>query len=967
MTNFKTVLEAEQNLLRAVGTGFIDSTRTSHGDVQPRLIYNDVKNKHSVLGALKDELNACRNFWFAVAFLNKDGLAALKLQLREAANRGVKGRFLTTNYLSFNAPNALRELLKLKNVEVRVFEDQLHVKGYYFDYGYHKNLIVGSANLTETALSKNKEWNLRISSMDKGAVIQAANKDFEDMWEASKPLTEDWITSYEPYYEATKRIIKAAKVVPMMTAKLAPNSMQTEALHSLEDLRSKGADKALLISATGTGKTYLSAFDVREYDPKRVLFLAHREQLLKQAEKSYKHVMADTRTTGILGGSNCNHDEVSKADFVFATIQTISKDEHLYRFSPADFDYIVVDEVHHAGAKTYQKVMGHFKPKFILGMTATPERSDDFDIYKLFNYNIAYEIRLQRALEENLLCPFHYYGIEDITVDDEVIDDASQFNQLTSSERVKHVLEQAEYYGASGDRIKGLVFCNTNEVAKTLAQKFTEKGYPSIALSGANSQDEREQAISRLVADVNDTNKGEVLNYIFTVDIFNEGVDIPEVNQVIMLRPTESAIVFVQQLGRGLRKNQSKRYVVIIDFIGNYKKSFLIPIALSGDRTYNKDNIRRYVAQGSKFLPGLSSVNLSAITQKRIYDAIDQSNWTETKLLKGAYEELKKVIGHIPYIKDFDEHGTMDITNYFEKFGSYYNFLVKYEKDFTVRFTEQQEQMMNFVCKRLAKGKRPYDLEILKTLLNEARTTFEASPLLIDNVYKMLSNQYTVNKDVAERNKYTVFVEVAQKTADSITFIKSDYFKEALEDINFKNMLDEVLDYGLERNQLEFPVTKDGLQLVLYKKYTYEEVCAGLLWPNNVNAQNIGGYKYDATTNTFPVFINYHKSEDISDSINYEDRFISETDLIALSKSNRTLESVDIKRLQDMPGNGMKVFLFIRKNNSDEGSKEFYYFGTMKPMDYEEVIMEGGSKAVEIHYKLDNPVPNDLYEYITKG
>ena len=287
-------------------------------------------------------------------------------------------------------------------------------------------------------------------------------------------------------------------------------------------------------------------------------------------------------------------------------------------FNPNDFDYIIIDEVHRAGANSYQELVNYFTPKFMLGMSATPERSDDFDIYKMFDYNIAYEIRLQQAMEYDLLCPFHYYGITDIQVNGESLDDKTDFNNLVSKDRVKHIIEQINRYGYSGDRVRGLVFCSRKDEATELSNLFNTRGYKTISLTGENTEAQRRDAMNRLESD----DLVNCLDYIFTVDIFNEGIDIPKVNQVIMLRPTESAIVFVQQLGRGLRKDPSKEYVVIIDFIGNYEKNFLIPIALSGSLSYNKDTLRRFVSEGSLIIPGASTVNFDLISKKKIFEFV---------------------------------------------------------------------------------------------------------------------------------------------------------------------------------------------------------------------------------------------------------------------------------------------------------------------------------------------------------
>ena len=260
----------------------------------------------------------------------------------------------------------------------------------------------------------------------------------------------------------------------------------------------------------------------------------------------------------------------------------------------------------------HTKIINYFKPKFLLGMTATPERTDGADIFKIFNYNIAYEIRLNQALSEEMLCPFHYYGVTDLTINNEEVNDLTEFNLLTAKERVNRIIEAAEKYGCDDGNVRGLVFCSRNEIASKLSNLFNENGYKTFALCGKSSEEERRNAIDLLESNNND----EKLDYIFTVDIFNEGIDIPKVNQIIMLRPTQSAIIFVQQLGRGLRKNKFKNYLTVIDFIGNYDNNYLVPIALYGDTSYNKDNLRKMISNGSNFIPGCSTVNFDFVSKK---------------------------------------------------------------------------------------------------------------------------------------------------------------------------------------------------------------------------------------------------------------------------------------------------------------------------------------------------------------
>ena len=304
------------------------------------------------------------------------------------------------------------------------------------------------------------------------------------MWDEADELTLEWIETYEKIYLKQRESVRKSSVPRIYQYTLKPNKMQVSAIQALNKVRENGAKKSLLISATGTGKTYLSAFDVRNFNPKRALFIVYREQIAKQALNSYINVFGDTKSMGILSGNSKNIHN----DFIFSTVQTLSKDEVLLSFPKNEFDYIVIDEVHKAGAISYQKIADYFEPKFLLGMTATPERTDDFDIFKMFDYNMAYEIRLQQALEEDLLCPFHYFGITDISIDGNPLDNNTDFKYLVDDERVNHIINKINFYGYCGDKVKGLIFCSDKKEAKALSNKFNERGLRTLALTGENTQ-----------------------------------------------------------------------------------------------------------------------------------------------------------------------------------------------------------------------------------------------------------------------------------------------------------------------------------------------------------------------------------------------------------------------------------------------------------------------------------------------
>lgn len=974
--------EREQDYLRSLQTGFIDGEAHPSAPYAPRLLHNDKAASENVLSALESEFQKCDRFDISVAFVTKDGVTVLMKSLLDLERRNVPGRVLVSTYLGFNDPDALDKLRGFSNIELRVYEGSLHSKGYLFSSDGMRTLVIGSSNLTQGALLANSEWNLLVKTYEHGAIWDATQHEFERLWDSNKtkPLNDEWLDAYRENWERPdSRLTYQAPIAVELDEKsthaarkvrIRPNKMQVEALANLKMLRANGAKRALLISATGTGKTYLAAFDVASFNPRRLLFVIHRERIAREAMESFSKVVDPSRRLGLYTGSSRNDD----CEYMFCTIQSLAK--HLDDFDPHTFDYVVFDEAHHVGAGSYQKIARHFEPQFMLGMTATPSRNDEFNVYDFFDNNIAYQITLQKAQEEEMLAPFHYFGIHDLEIDGEEIDDFTDFKRLTSEARVKHVLKELECYTVDSTR-RGLVFCSSIEEAHTLARLFDQRGYRSVALDGSSSDAEREEAIQRLEA--NRDERDDWIEFIFTRDIFNEGVDIPSVNLVVMLRPTDSAIIFVQQLGRGLRKHEGKEYVLVLDFIGNYKKSYLIPIALSGDRTYNKDNIRRFIQEGNRIIPGCSTINFDEVSEKRIYNLLDDQKFGSIRFIRNEYTALKNMLGRVPSLMDFYENGSIDLQLLFgnASLGSYHAFLSKYEKEYKNTFTKTQEQMLKYVSQKLASGKRVQDLLLLRLLLQNPRVTEGDYEQAVHDVSPSLpvaamSVRSTFNGSFLTGGQATTYELCKFIEVGSGPFQLTESFARALANEEFRRQLLEVVEYGIFIHGKRYAENYDHTSLVLYQKYTYEDVCRLLEWKANVSGQNIGGYKYDEHTNTFPVFINYEKEEDISDTTKYQDRFVNPSRLIAISKSNRRMDSKDIVRLRQADKIGMRIFLFVRKNKSDAESKEFYYLGEMWPTGkFEQIMMPVEGKApkpaVEIEYDLMTPVKDELYDYLTSG
>ena len=981
-------------------TAYIDGSVASNSFYSPQFVSNNYKDGKKVLSSIEDELLRCDKFQISVAFITLGGITPLLQTLKELEKKNIPGEILTTNYLSFSEPKALEKLNGLSNITLKMYDVQeagegFHTKGYIFKTDEVYRIIIGSSNITSAALTRNQEWNTKLVSTEQGEMAKEIVAEFNRLWNSEYALEfNEFYENYKEQYKIIKHqrdIAKKDQIVSIEKYRLKPTSMQIGFITNLKKILEAGEDRALLISATGTGKTYASAFAMRELGFKRVLFLVHRGQLARQTKKSYEKVFAKSVSMGLVGAGYHEYD----ADYVFATVQTLNRDEHLLQFDKDTFDCIVLDEAHHVTADTYQKIMKHFSPKLWLGMTATPDKRDDNvagrNVYELFNHQIAYEIRLQQAMEENLLCPFHYFGITDLSIvgDDK---DNRNFSMLTSDERVKHIIQQANYYGYSGEKVKGLIFCSSIKETQELSYKFnnivnpdTGEYFRTIALNGDANEQERQDAFERLAMNESEANvHKQPLDYIFSVEILNEGVDIVEVNQVIMLRPTQSPIVFIQQLGRGLRKADGKEYVVILDFIGNYNNNFMIPIALSGDRTYNKDNIRRYIMEGGRIIPGASTVHFDEISKKRIFASVDNANFSDIKLIKENYTNLKNKLGRIPALKDFDDYGQMDVIRIFDNnsLGSYYKFLVKYEKDYKIRLSQEEEKIVEFISKKLANGKRIQELQLLK------RTLLYANGLSKCGLFTGLSQDLlTYGKSISKEQQENIINVMtnefpagsSKKTYSQCVFIEkegNDYkptktFLEMLSNRDFYNVIKELVDFGISRYERDYKQSYDVTDFVLYQKYTYEDVCRLLNWEQNEVPLNIGGYKFDKKTKTFPVFINYDKSDDISDTTKYEDHFVPgfRDRLIAISKSGRSLQSEDVQNFLKAKERGIRVELFVRKNKDDKISKEFYYLGHMTASgNTKEFTMPNTKKtAVEIEWILDVPVREDIYEYIVNS
>lgn len=989
-------MNATEELRWGLETAYIDGTVASNMSFKPQFVSNNYKEGKKVLSSIEEELLACEQFQISVAFITMGGIEPLLQTLKELEKKHIPGQILTTNYLNFSEPKALEKLHALQNITLKMYdvesaEEGFHTKGYIFKKEEIYRIIIGSSNMTKSALTTNKEWNTKIISTEQGEVAGEIIKEFDDLWHSSYALEFD--TFYENYkekYNIIKRqreIAKQEQVTSLEKYKLQPNSMQVGFISNLRKILESGEKRALLISATGTGKTYASAFAMRELGFKRILFLVHRGQLARQTKKSYEKVFANTVSMGLVGAGYHDYNK----DYIFATVQTLNKDEHLMEYKPDAFDCIVLDEAHHTSADTYQKVMNYFTPKLWLGMTATPDKRDDNiagrNIYEIFHYQIAYEIRLQQAMEENLLCPFHYFGISDIAmlsdkqVNAKKITDRD-FNMLTGEERVKHIVEQAHYFGYSGEKVKGLIFCSRIDEAAVLSEKFnqtinpeTGKVFRTMALSGKTSEEERQRAFERLAMNEEEADESNIpLDYIFSVEILNEGVDIVEVNQVIMLRPTESPIVFIQQLGRGLRKAAGKEFVVVLDFIGNYSNNFMIPIALSGDRSYNSDTIRKYVISGNNTIPGASTVHFDEIAKDKIFASIDKIKGMKT-IIRDSYVSLKNRLGRVPYLLDFYENGEVDPLVIIREYKTYQAFLESMEREnYQGKLTGDEITTLEYLSKTVLSGARPYELEILRKLLKEGTVNFEK----FDNDFAVTYG-YHVNLDSFDnavevlQGKFVSKEEEYQKYSHMDILCREEDrrlkrligFAKRLENAEFLRQVDDIVEVGLKRyaDKYEAGVTEKS-PFVIYEKYSRRDVSLLMNCGKDLSSTMYGMKRIG--DDTF-IFVTYHKEESTDDKNyidgkpDYADAFEDNMIFLWDSQMGRGTESSYVEDVVQ----AKRKHLFVKKSDAETG---FYYMGQFDVMDVKAAKKKDNTGKMrdiaKLRMKMHHAVREDLLRYL---
>ena len=894
----------------------------------------------SFLNRIKNNLKKCKSFSFSVSFIKKTGLVLLEREIEEALERGVNGRIITSTYQNFTDIGSLEQFYawqkEYNNFECHLDyecfgENGFHTKGYLFEYDDSLEFIVGSSNITRFALLKNVEWNVSLISKDNLDSYNDALIEFELLWYKTLELDTKLIEKYR--LQLDYAIEKwDMDYVNAIDEKINPNSMQRKALKELRRYRDAGVKKALIISATGSGKTYLAAFDARNFGAKRLLYIVHRESILKDAKESFVKVFGAERTYGFYTGN----EKSLEADFIFATSNMLGR--HLDTFKKDEFDYIIYDEVHHIVATTGKKIFEYFEPEFILGLTATPERMDNQDIFSLFDQNVPFELRLRDAINNDLVVHFHYYGIRDQLVDYSLKDKMTIAKNIANQNNIEFIKSQIEKHRKPDEKLKCIAFCTNIQSCKIMAEELYEEGYHTISLTGINDTGMRIKAFKDL------QNENELLEIICTVDILNEGVDIPGVNMVLFLRPTESQTIFIQQLGRGLRKYPGKNYVTVLDFIGNnYDRAVQIAMALGTlgkttymEKAYLKEMIRTDF--DSLDIPEVK-IEFDDLSKEEIINFIDKTNFNSRVFLEKDYKNFKSYInnGSYPTHMDFlNSDVSPDLIRIIKstfsgsKNKSYYNFLKKIDEDTIPMFDDKQIAFINN----------------MEDLLPLARLD---EYLIIEQAIKEhtidLKRIEGINEHITDKT-----LENAYNNLKSLGLVANNEIDLTnIEDGEFKDYLLDTLNYGIVRYNREFG-EYTGL-FKLYRNY-YKEQASRIMLKNGILQK--GTYYEDDIAY---IFAGIKKGEE--GRLNYKDKFINNK--IFQWESIANVSESEKEHLR----NSKKVHLFIRKMESEDTvTLPYTYFGlgifTNERDSYTE---EDGKKHSTLLYDivLDDEVPEDYY------
>lgn len=929
-----------QNTVYAVQRAEIIRPRTS---IAKSSLFTGAIREPSMFTELKREIVSANRIDLLVSFIKWSGLRLLIDDLRHFTEHGGQLRVITTSYMGATDLKAVQELSRLPNTEIKVSYDtrrtRLHAKTYVFyrDTGF-TTAYVGSSNLSNAAISSGLEWNLKVTVKDLPETIRKINATFESYWNSAE---------FEAYSQDESRrlsqALKAEKYRNLDSAApfvfdIRPYPYQQEILDKLDAEREvRGYYKNLIVAATGTGKTVISAFDYLRFrqenrGPCHLLFVVHREEILKQSLACFRGVLRDANFGDLFVGS---HKPGSLAH-LFISVQTFNSQELHTKTSPDFYDYIIIDEFHHTAAPTYQKLLTYYRPKILLGLTATPERMDGKNTVEYFDNRIAAEIRLPEAIDRKLLCPFQYFGVTDTIDLDELkwarggydkteLSNLYTLNRAVADRRAKMIIAALTRYATDMDQVKALGFCVSVEHAKYMAEYFNAHGIPAISLFGTSPDEERHTAKQKLVC-------GKI-RIIFVVDIYNEGIDIPEVNTVLFLRPTESLTVFLQQLGRGLRLADNKECLTVLDFIGQANKKYNFEDRFAALLAKTSKSVQREIKEGFSSLPKGCYIQLERKAMEYILNNIRSSFGAKA--------------GLISRLETFSEDSGLPLT--LGNFAAYYHLDVR--------------SIYKFGCFSrlcvLAAVRDDYN-EPLEEVLAKAfpRICAIDSRRWINFMLKIFAGDYDLDMQTltgAEQRMLHMFqFTVWQKSAEKCGFAG---IKEGLGQIKSSSVLCaeliQLLQYNL--NQIDFidePVDVGfDCPLDLHCTYTRDQILVALDFMKPATVRE--GVKYLPEKKIDVLLVTLNKSEkDYSPTTMYNDYSINERLFHWQSQSTTADTSPTGQRYIHHRQHNSKVLLFVREFKTDtSGTAPYTFLGLV---DY---VKNEGSKPMNITWRLRRPIP----------